>query len=223
MPLKRISRIVATAAAILVATASAATAKVYNFRGTLTSGVDGAGLFGNAGESLAGKTFTARIVFHSDGLYGFDDYPMFTFLAVERASVHYAINGVGVGLTGRRWSSEGQARGGDLIRAEVFGHALTDDLYATLNSYLTDDEPFFGDIWGGFYRSPERGSFSARLSPTGAAEADWTTFASGGPLEVWTGGPSAVPEPATWAMMIAGFGLAGAGLRRSKRQLLGAA
>jgi len=30
--------------------------------------------------------------------------------------------------------------------------------------------------------------------------------------------PTAVPEPATWAMMIAGFGLAGAGLRRSRAQ-----
>jgi hypothetical protein len=28
---------------------------------------------------------------------------------------------------------------------------------------------------------------------------------------------SAVPEPATWALMVAGFGLAGAGLRRSRR------
>jgi hypothetical protein len=29
--------------------------------------------------------------------------------------------------------------------------------------------------------------------------------------------PNPVPEPATWALMIAGFGLAGAGLRRSRR------
>ncbi|WP_312161989.1 PEPxxWA-CTERM sorting domain-containing protein [Phenylobacterium sp.] len=33
---------------------------------------------------------------------------------------------------------------------------------------------------------------------------------------------SAVPEPATWAMMITGFGLAGAGLRRSRRALAAA-
>ena len=31
---------------------------------------------------------------------------------------------------------------------------------------------------------------------------------------------SAVPEPATWAMMIAGFGLAGAGLRRRRASLI---
>lgn len=29
---------------------------------------------------------------------------------------------------------------------------------------------------------------------------------------------SAVPEPATWAMMIAGFGLAGAALRSARRR-----
>ena len=28
--------------------------------------------------------------------------------------------------------------------------------------------------------------------------------------------PSAVPEPATWAMMIVGFGLAGAAMRRRR-------
>ncbi|MBX3483803.1 PEPxxWA-CTERM sorting domain-containing protein [Phenylobacterium sp.] len=33
------------------------------------------------------------------------------------------------------------------------------------------------------------------------------------------GGPGGVPEPATWALMICGFGLAGAGLRRSRRAL----
>jgi hypothetical protein len=31
-------------------------------------------------------------------------------------------------------------------------------------------------------------------------------------------GPSDVPEPASWAMMLAGFGLAGTALRRSRRQ-----
>ena len=31
--------------------------------------------------------------------------------------------------------------------------------------------------------------------------------------------PSAVPEPATWAMMITGFGLAGTALRRRNRAL----
>ena len=43
-----------------------------------------------------------------------------------------------------------------------------------------------------------------------------------GPLEVLTITPrvdAAVPEPATWAMMIAGFGLTGAALRRRRTQV----
>jgi hypothetical protein len=39
-----------------------------------------------------------------------------------------------------------------------------------------------------------------------------------GPLGVlWANFATAVPEPATWAMMIAGFGMVGAGLRRRRR------
>lgn len=34
----------------------------------------------------------------------------------------------------------------------------------------------------------------------------------------FTGNPSAVPEPATWAMMLLGFGAAGTALRRSRRR-----
>ena len=32
----------------------------------------------------------------------------------------------------------------------------------------------------------------------------------------WVNDPTAAPEPATWALMISGFGLAGAGLRRRR-------
>ena len=42
------------------------------------------------------------------------------------------------------------------------------------------------------------------------------------PFKILSGGVSPVPEPATWAMMIAGFGLAG-GAIRARRRLMGLA
>ena len=47
---------------------------------------------------------------------------------------------------------------------------------------------------------------------SGAIEVAVTADAAGGTLRV-----AAVPEPATWALMIAGFGLVGTALRRARR------
>ena len=56
----------------------------------------------------------------------------------------------------------------------------------------------------------------------GAEGADYVTLT---PRDGWsnaylytTGTPPAVPEPATWAMMLVGFGAAGTALRRSRRR-----
>lgn len=45
---------------------------------------------------------------------------------------------------------------------------------------------------------------------------DWTASSPGDNIRVLT---AAVPEPATWAMLIAGFGLVGVAARRNRRQL----
>ncbi|MGH7748392.1 MAG: PEPxxWA-CTERM sorting domain-containing protein, partial [Candidatus Dormibacteria bacterium] len=81
------------------------------------------------------------------------------------------------------------------------------------------------------------GSFSTTLTPASNTEPmtlhSFTfTTATGGNLVFTENGPSdqignlldnvslatGVPEPATWAFMIAGFGLAGFGLRRARRR-----
>jgi hypothetical protein len=48
------------------------------------------------------------------------------------------------------------------------------------------------------------------------------SFNYGGPLPSYTVSSYAVPEPATWAMMIAGFGLMGGALRRRRAQAVAA-
>jgi len=65
--------------------------------------------------------------------------------------------------------------------------------------------PEIGDLPVGEFRGPHRGPLPRRYS--GVA-----TLVSGAVAP----GPSAVPEPAAWALMIAGFGLAGAALRRMR-------
>ena len=55
--------------------------------------------------------------------------------------------------------------------------------------------------------------FSRTVKNNGNGETNGLIFTLGS-----VGVPHAVPEPATWAMMIAGFGLAGAAMRRSPRR-----
>ncbi len=38
----------------------------------------------------------------------------------------------------------------------------------------------------------------------------------------YIGGPGGIPEPATWGLMIAGFGMAGAVLRRRRDEIVAA-
>ncbi|MBP7701996.1 MAG: PEPxxWA-CTERM sorting domain-containing protein [Phenylobacterium sp.] len=76
-------------------------------------------------------------------------------------------------------------------------------------------------LLGGDFEQPggEGAAFPAPASPHVAV---WTTVDAapgGGDLGGGGGGGGGggVPEPATWALMIGGFGLAGAGLRRQRR------
>jgi hypothetical protein len=54
------------------------------------------------------------------------------------------------------------------------------------------------------YNTPEDGH------PGGTGGSRWSTWIAG--IDV-----AAVPEPATWAMMIAGFGMVGFAMRRSRK------
>ncbi|MGL4541326.1 MAG: PEPxxWA-CTERM sorting domain-containing protein [Polymorphobacter sp.] len=73
------------------------------------------------------------------------------------------------------------------------------------------------------YTTPDRsaGSFDGSFSRFGfdgfGNVATWTAFTATGPLTfsiAAVGAPGAVPEPASWALLLAGFGIVGGALRR---------
>jgi hypothetical protein len=81
-----------------------------------------------------------------------------------------------------------------------------------LTSYYTDYR----------YREPALSSGSGPAFEVGTvrtivAALQRVEFGGSGPTDylIETTGPATVPEPATWALLILGFGLAGAGLRRA--------
>lgn len=66
----------------------------------------------------------------------------------------------------------------------------------------------------------QRDGFFAIAAATGVL--DWSGALSLTYTYEPTGGPSAAPEPVTWSLMIVGFGLSGAGLRRRRAMTLDA-
>ncbi len=107
-----------------------------------------------------------------------------------------AVNGFGffIGATDFNWTLTAFDANDNLLDTLVIG---------VLSGSNAGD--FFGILAGGIKRATLTGPAGDHIF------LDNFTTGMGGPI-------SAVPEPATWAMMIAGFGLAGAAIRTSRRR-----
>ncbi|HEY9236964.1 MULTISPECIES: PEPxxWA-CTERM sorting domain-containing protein [Phenylobacterium] len=196
----------------LAAPAQAKVVKVVH-EGMVEFGDGDAQLFGAPNNSLTGM--------HVQSIYTFDLNRGDRFDGVDSAYVQggsnlgvvgpllsssVRINGVTLGLNGgleNRYSASDQLR----MHTETAwpaGGVITVDNAAAIDFQGLDFE--YG---GGF-----------------SGVSDWLVY-SGGPQQAqiqWvtmtytvTEVPSAIPEPASWALMIAGFGLTGAALRGSRR------
>jgi hypothetical protein len=88
------------------------------------------------------------------------------------------------------------------IEGIAFGQDITNngELFHTL--YISNDNDFLPGTAG-----------SNQFYVFGFQDSDLPGFT---PQQFAAGGPSAVPEPASWALMVGGFGLAGATLRRRR-------
>lgn len=208
------------AAIALCSAAPASAESVVNISGTISSGTDTGGLFG--GGSLVGQTFTARVVMHDDGVFGDQEPGSSSALMSQRASIHFAINGFGYGLTTPAELSGFFARS-DTGWGSQSSYTLTSGgSYAGNSASVTADaySPLAGlipwDIFGLYDFTTGPGDVTTFKGSVGRDGVTTSFIADGGPLRVWSGGTSAVPEPATWAMMTIGFAGAGALLRRSR-------
>lgn len=102
----------------------------------------------------------------------------------------------------------------------VFASSMTGDLSAIWGTYSEIAVPFgyvSGTLLGPSTSTFNNASFvSLGLTP-GTYLWTWGTGASADSLTVHIG--DAVPEPATWAMMLVGFGATGVAMRRRRRNL----
>ena len=115
-------------------------------------------------------------------------------------------NGLGLGPVGNMFFDDtGRgAREVGIAGGDSGGPGFIDGKLASINSYGLTFGANFGDFGGGL-------------------NSGWGEFSGYVPVFIHTdfiNASVAVPEPATWAMMIVGFGLAGTAVRRSRRQTM---
>jgi len=97
-------------------------------------------------------------------------------------------------VTLAQWASDtSQAAGADVLSA---------------NTRITGIEVGVGSGWGGSFKGAADNVLLTFSSPQGTADTISADFE-----------PAAVPEPATWAMMIVGFGAVGATMRRRSSRI----
>lgn len=217
-----VSRIVACAvgAAILLA-GSAASATQYwvSFSGTMASGAD-SGLFGAPGD-LTGKSFVATYTYRIENGELYYEVPGVVQTAV--------VDKVSLTIGGSTYVYPTYALMGYFANAEVgalnFNYLMVVDadpldvesiLNTASSSWFQPNLAFDSNAvisapgGGDFYIHqcccPSCGSNFPEVQAHGAFITDKVTFS--------------VPEPATWALMIGGFGLVGAALRRRRETFM---
>lgn len=222
-------RMMASLAVLLVGASGPATAAVrlVTYSGTLASGTDQTGLFGVAGADLAGLAITTRYLIDtnrgfrntnpgvSDEVIGGTSQGGST--PVFRTTV--TINGISRDLPGLTSSSAFTGLG--------FGRLF--------DSFEQIDTPLFDTVNAAGNVDTDAGSALAWSLETDVAPTAITldtsyfqftsfdkvnlvqsvrTFGEWNPAAIYS--VSAAPEPAGWALLLAGFGLAGMTLRRQR-------
>ncbi len=233
-------KFLAVAAASLFALPSPACAATFliTITGDVTGGVDPSGFFGSPGGTLAGNSFVASMAYDSslgerrttgkhDSVEGGSYFG--TIAPITAATL--TVNGKTVNLSGdyRSWASEDTSVGAYAVTDEIpLSNPSPGNLSQVLSFYFTHvdagfdtSNPYSGPTSSGY------GQFLQTISLDGSVNTFTSVIMGNLTVNVERtsssspgGGTSAaaVPEPASWAMLIAGFGVVGASLR-SRRQL----
>lgn len=213
----------ACAAAAAMACAGAASATVYTltFDGSFTSGTDVGGDFGTKGASLAGDAYTFTTSY--DDSVGSHNAPGATAggydgLAEPTLSSVFTVNGVTLPIDasfssyylrylpqvsgGEAVVQTGGANGGVQIGGDGPITGLSGDMVWTSTGQFFGYDGGTIDLIDGLY---------GRLTVS-----DITVTPVSDP-NLFTQGTLAIPEPATWMMLLLGAGLLGAELRRRRQ------
>jgi hypothetical protein len=235
--MKYLATLGAVCAIGLGAMAGQAQADIYHFTqtGTIHSGSDTQGLFGNAGADLAGQAYSVTFTF-DPGLLEFNSVDDAAFqvrgymgdtgiakVTIGGASYSYTVDGP-YGFTFGNFKGNPAITGGweyavstalygshsnlalGIVSATDFRGAI--DLSTLYDYALTDADRTFNGPESSYW---EGSDFKFAFRPDAISlTSEPGTLAP----------PAPVPEPASWALMIAGFGLAG-GVMRTRRRLVG--
>jgi hypothetical protein len=212
-----------SAAALLACTATAASATQIILAPTAVIGSSGAydPRF-VAGNILDQQTGTINETFANGYWINPDNGPANAYITIDLGAA-YSLTGFELfnthnGNYGDRGTGAFTIIGGNSISDLGGGNfTLTGTTFILANGTLSAS-PVSGALAGQNFASLNNGAFRyLQFLPTGVASANGACCGSNvyGLNELRV---SAVPEPATWAMMLAGFGLMGFGLRRRAKQ-----
>jgi hypothetical protein len=211
------------AAGALVAGQASAASIVLDWSGTVTSGVDTNGVFGAPGQDLSGEDFDLSFTF--DLTLSPPTVTTYEHIIIvdggTSPDAYSATLTIGAGETtflpsGLPFSAEIWAEGGGSSSFLRWDVASVGSLIGT--AALPDD---FSLLFGAPYSGDCTPSLSCTVSYSALGSHiafEPTKFAvsgDGGSLGLFI----PVPEPASWALMITGFGLAGGALRRRRAAL----
>lgn len=227
-----------TATALMAGAALADPTVTATWTGVVTSGTDDLGLFGDAGLDLTDADFTATYVlspaagyyesysdsFYADGGYGYTGGPS------PVLSVQFTINGhsystvtdfaavVYAGLNGDYYPAEFETEAAGWN--DSFFMAVTNDIYEFADrgygnpAFANFDEDVSTSSGDDYYNNfqyfttePDLGDYLTLSNTHLKIENDGFV----------TPAPSPEPEPASWALMLGGFGLVGGALRNRRR------